>query len=110
MLSLRNQVSIPAAGIANIVTGPIQFLPWSAAVKFWYSQAATGIELDILIGDIVVSNTVTPNVRAGLQILDNEDMVGSSAARESKQVIVRAVNTTGGAIIIAQKIVATQIA
>jgi len=66
-------------------------------VEMALSQSATGLNVDIIIGDQVVASSLQPNIKASAPLL-NEDGVGTFPILAGEQVSLAVRNTTAGAL------------
>lgn len=82
----------------NVLAGnQFEFAPTRCIVEFGLNQSATGLELDILIGARSVITRMIPLIKTTAAIYPDDFSV-KAAAMPGERIIVRARNTTGGAL------------
>lgn len=82
----------------NVIAGnQFEFAPVRSVVEFGIVSAATGIEVDILIGARSIVTRMLPLVKATAPIYP-DDFTVKGGAQAGERVIIRLRNTTGGTI------------
>ena len=107
MPAIQIETSIPAnSSVENIVVGnAFEFLPYDAQVVFAFNGDATGLAIDVHTGQDLITSQFVPLVATTMpdnQQLDFTDMVAGG-----ERMTIRAVNSSGGAIILHTRIMIT---
>jgi len=98
---IQKSTSIAANSVNdNVIVGDqFEFAPVRSIVEFGLVAAATGLEVDVLIGMRSVVTRMIPSTANRLPVYP-DDFTLRAAAAQSERVIVRVRNTTGGAVVI----------
>jgi len=93
--------SIPANGrVDNVITGSqFEFLPFDAALAFGLVAAATGLLLDVYSGQDTLAEAMAPSIANRIPVYP-DDFNLTDVAAGGERIKVRAVNTTGAAIVL----------
>lgn len=84
----------------NVLAGnQFEFLPTRAILEFGLVGSATGLEIDVLIGARSVVTRMIPSEQNRLPIYP-DDFNLRTGGQAGERVIIRARNTTGGALTI----------
>lgn len=82
----------------NVLSGnQYEFLTDDALVEMGFTQSATGLELDILIGSETIGTRMIPLIKTTSPVYP-DDFVVDFTAEAGSRLVVRARNTTGGAL------------
>lgn len=82
----------------NVIAGnQFEFAPTRAIVEFGLVASATGLEIDVLIGNRSVVTRLIPSLQNRFAIYP-DDFTIKSGAMQGERLIVRVRNTTGGAL------------
>lgn len=98
---IQTQVSIAANSVNdNVISGnQYEFAPVRSIVEFGLVGAATGLEVDVLIGARAVVTRLLPSIQNRLPIYP-DDFTLRAGAQRGERVVIRVRNTTGGAVVI----------
>lgn len=96
---IQTSTSVAANAVNdNVIAGnQFEFAPVRSIVEFGIVASATGIEIDILIGARSVVTRMLPSLQNRFAIYP-DDFTVRGGAQMGERVIVRARNTTGGAL------------
>lgn len=82
----------------NVIAGnQFEFAPTRSIVEFGLVASATGLEIDILIGARSVITRMLPSIQNRFAVYP-DDFTARAGAQMGERVIIRARNTTGGAL------------
>lgn len=98
---IQTQVSIAANSVNdNVIAGnQFEFAPMRAIVEFGLVAAATGLELNVLIGARSIVTRMLPSTANRLPIYP-DDYTLRAGVMPGERIIIQARNTTGGAVVI----------
>lgn len=82
----------------NVLAGnQFEFAPTRSRVEIGLNQSATGLEIDVLVGSRSVITRMIPLIKATTPIYPDDYLV-TTGALAGERIIIRARNTTGGAL------------
>jgi hypothetical protein len=98
---IQIQTSIPANSVVdNVLAGnQFEFLNQNVVIEYGLVASAAGLELDVLISERAITTRMLPSTQNRVPIYDEDFTVRAGALGGDRQ-IVRARNTTGGAIVL----------
>ena len=104
MPSIQNETSIPASStVDNIIVGnAFEFLPMDAEVIFAFNAELTGLAIDVHTGQDLITSQFVPLVNAAMP--DNQQLDFTDLVAQGERIIIRAVNSSLGAIILYTRI------
>ena len=104
MPAIQDETSIPANdSVANVIVGnAFEFLPMDAEVIFAFNADATGLEIDVHTGQDLITSQFVPLVATTMP--DNQQLDFTDLVALGERITIRAVNTTGAAIILHTRI------
>ena len=99
MPQIRRETSIPAnSTVDNIIDGSIyEFLPFNAALNIGANGSATGLVLTVNSGSDTVLEESPVNVSTNFPVIP-DDMNIQDVAAAGERLVLKARNTTGGAL------------
>lgn len=98
MLIQKNTSIAANATNDNVNSGDqYEFAPFRSIVEVGLNQSVTGLEVDVLCGSRSISTRIIPLIKTTAPIWPDDFLVKFGAQR-GERVIVRARNTTAGAI------------
>lgn len=97
---IQRQDTIPLNGVTdNVIAGnQFEFAPTRSLVEFGIVGAATGLEVDILIGARSVVTRMLPSIQNRIAIYP-DDFTVRAGALAGERIIIRIRNTTGANIV-----------
>lgn len=101
MWSIQKNVSVGAnATIGNQLSGEqFEFLPYDSHVEVLGSIAATGLSYDLFANNELIMSGTIPNIKTGNNPVYPDDILASFDAAAGTRLVLKIVNSTGGAIV-----------
>lgn len=98
---IQTSTSIAANSVNdNVIVGnQFEFAPARSIVEFGLVAAATGLEVDVLIGSRSIVTRMLPSIANRIAIYP-DDFTLRAGIMMGERIIIRVRNTTGGAVVI----------
>lgn len=98
MFIQRSDVLVLNSVNDNVIAGnQFEFAPVRSIVEFGITASATGLEVDVLIGDRAIVTRMIPSLQNRFAIYP-DDYTLKAGALAGQRVIIRVRNTTGGSL------------